>query len=175
MPPSPWPEAEAGSRLHTGLATWARACPLPIVLFLDEIDALRGQSLISVLRQLRDGFRSRPDRSLPPWCCAGCGTYATTRRSPAATLRGLGPRARSTSRSSRSGCGTSRKTRWPNCTGSGRGDRLMALAANFELDRLPLHRRFAVGVGGGWRDSRGEWPGPGDHPPVCLTQRNVGT
>jgi hypothetical protein len=30
------------------------------VLFFDEIDALRGQSLISVLRQLRDGFRSRP-------------------------------------------------------------------------------------------------------------------
>jgi hypothetical protein len=29
-------------------------------LFFDEIDALRGQSLISVLRQLRDGFRSRP-------------------------------------------------------------------------------------------------------------------
>jgi hypothetical protein len=25
MPPSPWPEAEAGSRLHTGLATWARS------------------------------------------------------------------------------------------------------------------------------------------------------
>ena len=64
MPPSPWPEAEAGSRLHKGLATWARQCPLPIVLFFDEIDALRGQSLISVLRQLRDGFRSRP-RSFP--------------------------------------------------------------------------------------------------------------
>ena len=60
MPPSPWPEAEAGSRLHKGLATWARQCRLPIALFFDEIDALRGQSLISVLRQLRDGFRSRP-------------------------------------------------------------------------------------------------------------------
>jgi hypothetical protein len=61
MPPSPWPEESAESRLHSGLAAWARKCPLPIVLFFDEIDALRGNSLISVLRQLRDGFRSRPD------------------------------------------------------------------------------------------------------------------
>jgi len=61
MPPSPWPTAPPGSRLHTGLTAWARQCPLPIVLFFDEIDALRGNSLISVLRQLRDGFRSRPD------------------------------------------------------------------------------------------------------------------
>jgi hypothetical protein len=60
MPP-PWPDSPPGARLHAGLASWARACPLPIVLFFDEIDALRGQSLISVLRQLRDGFRSRPE------------------------------------------------------------------------------------------------------------------
>ena len=30
------------------------------MLFFDEIDALRGESLRSVLRQLRDGFPSRP-------------------------------------------------------------------------------------------------------------------
>jgi hypothetical protein len=30
------------------------------VLFFDEVDALRGQSLYSVLAQLRDGFRGRP-------------------------------------------------------------------------------------------------------------------
>ncbi|OHV28152.1 hypothetical protein BCD49_38115 [Pseudofrankia sp. EUN1h] len=30
-----------------------------MVLFFDEIDALRGQSLISVLSQLRDGYNSR--------------------------------------------------------------------------------------------------------------------
>jgi hypothetical protein len=34
----------------------APAIPRPLALFFDEIDALRGQSLISVLRQLRDGF-----------------------------------------------------------------------------------------------------------------------
>lgn len=33
-----------------------RNCPRPLVLFFDEIDALQGQSLRSVLRQLRDGF-----------------------------------------------------------------------------------------------------------------------
>jgi hypothetical protein len=64
MPPSPWPEAPAGSRLSAALSAWARACRLPLVLFFDEIDALRGESLVSVLRQLRDGFRSRP-RSFP--------------------------------------------------------------------------------------------------------------
>lgn len=42
------------------LTAWARSCPRPLVLFFDEIDALRGQSLISVLRQLRDGFPHRP-------------------------------------------------------------------------------------------------------------------
>jgi hypothetical protein len=42
------------------LTAWARACPRPIVLILDEIDALRGTSLLSVLRQLRAGYASRP-------------------------------------------------------------------------------------------------------------------
>jgi hypothetical protein len=58
-PSVPWPEAATGNRIVQGLADWAVACPLPLVLFFDEIDALRGQSLRSVLRQLRDGFRSR--------------------------------------------------------------------------------------------------------------------
>jgi hypothetical protein len=37
---------------------------VPLVLFFDEIDALRGESLNTVLAQLRDGFRPRP-RSFP--------------------------------------------------------------------------------------------------------------
>lgn len=60
LQPPPWPEAPATYLLHTALVAWARACPRPLVLFFDEIDALRGQSLISVLRQLRDGYPSRP-------------------------------------------------------------------------------------------------------------------
>lgn len=47
--------------LRAKLAAWARACPRPLALFFDEIDALRGQSLISVLRQLRAGFADRPE------------------------------------------------------------------------------------------------------------------
>jgi hypothetical protein len=46
--------------LLTNLSAWAQACPRPLVLLFDEIDALRGQSLISVLRQLRAGYSRRP-------------------------------------------------------------------------------------------------------------------
>lgn len=56
QPPAPWPDASPGSRIFAGLQDWAVACPLPLVLIFDEIDALRGQALNSVLRQLRDGF-----------------------------------------------------------------------------------------------------------------------
>jgi hypothetical protein len=59
MPPEPWPDAPPGRRIYDGLQDWAVACPLPLVLFFDEIDALSGKSLSTVLRQLRDGFRSR--------------------------------------------------------------------------------------------------------------------
>jgi hypothetical protein len=58
--PPPWPEASEGSLLKAALTAWARACPLPLVLFFDEIDALRGQTLISVLSQLRAGYDERP-------------------------------------------------------------------------------------------------------------------
>src|SRR5215470_12922639 len=58
--PPPWPEAPEGSLLQTALTEWARACPLPLVLFFDEIDALLGQTLISVLSQLRAGYGWRP-------------------------------------------------------------------------------------------------------------------
>jgi DNA polymerase III delta prime subunit len=59
-PPEPWPDAPAETRLRIGLAAWARACPRPLVLFFDEIDALRGEGLRSVLRQLRAGYPERP-------------------------------------------------------------------------------------------------------------------
>lgn len=59
-PPRPGPETPPGSRLGTLLQRWAQACPLPLALFFDEIDALQGQSLLAVLRQLRAGFGRRP-------------------------------------------------------------------------------------------------------------------
>jgi hypothetical protein len=59
-PPDEWPDAPPGSLLSAGLRLWADTCPLPLVLFFDEIDALRGTSLRSVLSQLRDGHNARP-------------------------------------------------------------------------------------------------------------------
>jgi hypothetical protein len=58
-PPSP-PTAPAGDRLYATLKTWSLACPRPVVLLLDEIDALRDKSLLTVLHQLRAGFPTRP-------------------------------------------------------------------------------------------------------------------
>ena len=43
------------------LKRWARAREKPLVLLIDEIDSLEGDSLISVLRQLRAGYVERPD------------------------------------------------------------------------------------------------------------------
>ena len=50
----------AGLALNLVLARWSAADPKPLVLFVDEIDTMIGDSLISVLRQLRSGYDSRP-------------------------------------------------------------------------------------------------------------------
>src|SRR5207244_1462551 len=70
-PPAPWPDAPAASLLRFALAAWCRSCPRPVVLRLDEIDALRGESLRAVLRQLRAGYAERP--AAAPWAVALCG------------------------------------------------------------------------------------------------------
>jgi hypothetical protein len=59
LPPDPWPDSTPGSLIYSALADWAVSCPLPLVLIFDEIDAVRGESLRSVLRQLRNGFTHR--------------------------------------------------------------------------------------------------------------------
>ena len=48
------------SALGVLLADWARAGGNPLVLMIDEIDAMVGDSLVSVLRQLRTGYAHRP-------------------------------------------------------------------------------------------------------------------
>jgi hypothetical protein len=58
--PPPFPEVAEGDRITTALTVWARACPRPIVLILDEIDSLQGAGLSTVLRQVRAGFPMRP-------------------------------------------------------------------------------------------------------------------
>ncbi|WP_437657463.1 AAA family ATPase [Sorangium sp. So ce1182] len=66
--PPPWPDGAPGHRLAAALAAWAQACPRPLVLFLDEIDALTGPTLLSALSQLRGGHRRRPQGF--PWAIA---------------------------------------------------------------------------------------------------------
>lgn len=66
--PPPWPTAPVGQRITAALQAWAKAAPKPLVLFLDEIDAIQGMTLVSVLRQIRDGFPDRP--SSFPWSIA---------------------------------------------------------------------------------------------------------
>ena len=63
--PPPWPDAPAGARVRRALDAWARHCPKPLVIVFDELDALRGASLASVLGQLRAAYGERPDRA--PW------------------------------------------------------------------------------------------------------------
>ncbi len=58
--PPPIDMTGEGSWLMSNLAAWARQCPRPLVLFFDEIDSLSGASLLSVLSQLRAGFKVRP-------------------------------------------------------------------------------------------------------------------
>ncbi|NET00447.1 MAG: ATP-binding protein [Sphaerospermopsis sp. SIO1G1] len=60
-PVKKWQQEEPGNRINDFLTAWAKSLPRPIVLFIDEIDSLQDDTLISVLRQLRDGFPNRPE------------------------------------------------------------------------------------------------------------------
>ena len=59
-----WPDILATSgpddALGEALTRWSTADSKPLVLLIDEIDALVGDTLISVLRQLRAGYDQRP-------------------------------------------------------------------------------------------------------------------
>ena len=69
--PPPFPDAPEEQLLSVALRAWAQASPRPLVLVVDEIDSLVGQSLIGVLRQLRAGFPARP--AAFPWSVILCG------------------------------------------------------------------------------------------------------
>ena len=55
-------DIEAESLLDAYLSAWSERSPRPVVLFLDEIDSLFDETLLSVLRQLRAGYMHRPRR-----------------------------------------------------------------------------------------------------------------
>ncbi|MCB0129155.1 MAG: ATP-binding protein, partial [Caldilineaceae bacterium] len=59
--PSLWKTgASAGQRIADFLTEWSLEAERPLLIFIDEIDALQDDVLISVLRQLRSGFNMRP-------------------------------------------------------------------------------------------------------------------
>ena len=53
------------SALRVALTRWARHSDKPLVLLVDEIDTLMGDSLLAVLRQLRAGYHLRPEGGFP--------------------------------------------------------------------------------------------------------------
>ncbi len=61
-PPEEFAGIEVEVLLEEYLSFWSERCPRPVVLFLDEIDALVDDTLLSVLDQLHSGYDSRPDQ-----------------------------------------------------------------------------------------------------------------
>ncbi len=55
-----WQKYGGDGALNETLSQWAQTSAKPLILLIDEIDALVGDTLISVLRQLRDGYARRP-------------------------------------------------------------------------------------------------------------------
>lgn len=60
-PVKQWQKEEPGQRIRAFFQAWAKASPRPLVVLIDEIDSLQDETLISILRQLRDGFPNRPE------------------------------------------------------------------------------------------------------------------
>ena len=53
--------SDPNDALRNVLTEWCVANPTPLVLLVDEIDSLVGDTLLSVLRQLRSGYEQRPE------------------------------------------------------------------------------------------------------------------
>lgn len=62
---------ERFTTLSEFLQNWTLHSPKPIILFIDEIDSLVGDTLISVLRQLRAGYTNRPHAFPQSVCMIG--------------------------------------------------------------------------------------------------------
>jgi AAA-like domain len=60
LQPPDWKAIQSGQKIRSALQLWAQTSPRPLVILIDEIDALQDQALISILRQLRDGYPNRP-------------------------------------------------------------------------------------------------------------------
>ncbi len=63
--PAPFVAGAPGTRLGAWLTAWAASLTRPLVLLLDEADAVTGPALLSLLSQLREGFMDRGVGSFP--------------------------------------------------------------------------------------------------------------
>lgn len=70
-PPEDGPRPGGQRRLGDLLWAWADHCPRPIVLILDEIDAVQGRALLSILSDVRAVHPERPQHA--PWAVVLCG------------------------------------------------------------------------------------------------------
>jgi len=62
--PPPWPDAPPGARVGAALNAWSLVCLRPLVVLLDDLDALPDGVRTSVLGQIRAGHPQRP-RAFP--------------------------------------------------------------------------------------------------------------
>ncbi|MCU0290138.1 MAG: ATP-binding protein, partial [Acidobacteria bacterium] len=60
IPAAERPKEEKARNLKVYLEKWCECQEKPIVLLIDEIDSLQDDALVAMLRQLRDGYQSRP-------------------------------------------------------------------------------------------------------------------
>lgn len=61
LQPPQWPDSNPGHQISAALSAWAKNSRRPLVVFIDEIDSLKNDALLSVLRQLRSGYPYRPE------------------------------------------------------------------------------------------------------------------
>ncbi len=75
QPPKDWLDDDIPitMMMRTALTQWSLHCSIPIVLFLDELDALKGKALEAILAQIRAGHPDRPDGF--PASIVLCGPY----------------------------------------------------------------------------------------------------
>ncbi|MDC0743965.1 AAA-like domain-containing protein [Polyangium mundeleinium] len=87
--PPPWPPSYDVRFAGVVLSAWARACPRPLVLLLDDVDLLPRETRTSLLTQMRATYEARPRAA--PWSVVFCGSEEVQ----ASAVELLGPGATS--------------------------------------------------------------------------------
>lgn len=66
--PDPFANGEVNTQVKVGLNRLCEMLDRPLVLLFDEVDCLSNGTLITFLRQLRDGYINRPEAPFPHSC-----------------------------------------------------------------------------------------------------------